>query len=207
MFRICANGDAQGSCPQDCPLCGASVCLAAEEFGAAWPIEHLLLSCPCVTAPGARAPQASHLRCEDLLLATADDAPARRLFWSAFPDGPLPVAVSLACSVPFLLDPVHALRSAPSVRGGTVTACASLVAAFIVGVASRVCGDSASAVAAAVAPCLAVPRGASVLSLLPAVPAARQGIVAEGGVPVGALCECALSAHRLVGAEADARPG
>ena len=195
-------------------MCGAPVYSAAEEFGAARPvehrwrhIEHLLLSCPCVTAPGAGAPRALHVLREDLLLATAGDPPARRLVRDAFPDGPLPVAVSVACSVPFLLDPVRALLSAPSVRGATVTACASLVAAFVVGVASRVCGDSASAVATAVAPCLAVPRDAGVLSLLPAVPTASQGVVAEGGVPVDDLCGCVLSAHRLVGAEADARPG
>ena len=208
------TGYGDPTCPESCALCGVPVYSVGEDFGSAnavehrWRhIEHLLLSCPCIVLPTADAvPAVAALR-RDLLSATADDPIARRVVVEAFPPGPPDAAVAAVYSVPFLLDPVRSLRAMPGVCGVSVACCSRVVAAFLLGVACRVCGQPAEDAAVAAMPALCVPREYGVASLFPVPRSAAQDAVAADDSLVCGVCVCDLSAHRQVGAEADARLG
>ena len=143
----------------------------------------------------------------DLLAATSEDVVARRVVDLAFPSAVPEPAVAAVCSVPFLLDPVRALRAPGGVRCGTVLTCSRLVAWFILGVACRVCGEPAEGIAHDFLMGARLPAYAELVCLAPAHRSAGQDAVASGCSLVDGVCECGVSALRQGGAEADAPSG
>ena len=111
------------------------------------------------------------------------------------------------CTVPFLLDPVLALRSAGPVPTRSVDLCVRLTACFLAGVAARVCGDPAASVAYVLhmPHDVEIPPGARVRAILGFTRSSGQDAVAAGCALVDGVCVCELSAPR--GAEADALAG
>ena len=168
-------------------------------------VEHLLLTCPCVTSP--RGDMAVTILRRDLCAAAADDAPARRVVELAFPSAAPEPAVAAVYSVPFLLDPVRALRDAGGVRGDTVVECSRLVACYVLGVACHVCGESAAGVARDFLAAVRLPEYAEIGCLAMVQRSAGQDAVASGCSLVDGVCECDVSALRQGGAEADALSG
>ena len=83
--------------------------------------------------------------------------------------------------------------------------CGRLVAAYVFGVAARVCGRAAEELAAETVGGLGLPGDARVLSLVRPVRSSGDDAVAAGCSLVGGVCVCDLSAPR--GAEADALAG
>ena len=110
-----------------------------------------------------------------------------------------------ACAVPFLLDPVAALRAPGPVPGATCVLCTGLVAAFLVGVAARVCGGPAGSVAAATLLDLGLPAQFGVATLRGPARSPAMDEAAAGCGLLDGVCDCDPSAPR--GAEADAREG
>ena len=161
-------------------------------------IEHLLLSCPCLSAAAGLTGLAS-LRV-DLLHAVAGDAVARAVVCDAFPSAPDSDLAAAVCPVPFLLDPSAALPA--SVSRAARALCTRLVAAFVAGVAARVsavCAYEPVAVGA-----VWVPPGTRLRAWL-----FGDGSCARSGVSVPAAVGHVVrsSAPARRGAVADARLG
>ena len=87
---------------------------------------------------------------EDILEAVADAPCAMAAARAAFPTSSDDTVCATACTVPFLLDPVLALRSAGPVPTRSIDLCVRLTVCFLAGIAARVCGDTAASVAYAV---------------------------------------------------------
>ena len=197
--------------PHCCDLCMRPLFSPNDDFGsvarteARWRhVEHLLLSCPLVTCPGLPDVPAFSVLRRDLLDVAASETPARACVAAAFPPVVGEDVAAARRSVPFLLDPVRSLRSCGGVSFGVVSACTALVAAYVAGVASRVCGGEAAALAAALWPRLRLPSEAGVRSLLPPPRSSAMDAVAASQALLDGVCACSESAR---GAVADARLG
>ena len=83
--------------------------------------------------------------------------------------------------------------------------CVRVVATYVVGVASRVCGHPADDLASSLSPWLSLPSGYGVKAFLPPGRSAAQDAVSAECTLLGGVCVCDLSAPR--GAEADALAG
>ena len=113
-----------------------------------------------------------------------------------------------ACTVPFFLDPVMALRSAGPVATRSIDLCVSLTVCFLAGIAACVCGDTAASVAFEVLLMpndFEIPPSSRVRTILGFTRSSGQDAVAAGCALVGGVCVCELTAPR--GAEADALAG
>ena len=141
----------------------------------------------------------------DLIEATQDDVNARRAVLEAFPSGAAGVGSAVAHGVPFVADPVAAVRAEGPVRLGVAAACADLVAAFLAGVALRVCGGLSVALAEETLGGLSLPEGCSVWRLVGPIRSSAQDAEAAGCALLDGVCVVNESAPR--GAEADARVG
>ena len=142
-------------------------------------------------------------------MAAAGDTVARALVDSAFSlaavEGTPDVECAAVAAVPFLLDPISALRTGGQVSGAATSLCVRVVATYVVGVASRVCGHLADGLASSLSPWLSLPPGYGVKAFLPPGRSAAQDAVAAECTLLGGVCVCDLSAPR--GAEADALAG
>ena len=75
-----------------------------------------------------------------------------------------------------------------AVRACDVAACVCLVAGFVLGVASRVCGEPAERLAAAAVPALSLPPSSGVASLCSPPRSPAQDAVAAGSALVDGVC-------------------
>ena len=158
-----------------------------------------------MTPPGLPDVPAFSAVCADLRAAAAPDSVARAAVMGAFPPGADDLACAVVHSVPFVLDPVHALHSRGRVSVDVVDACTHIVAADVAGVAARLCSDDAGAVLRALSPHLILPDLAVVrLFLVPPRSSAQDAVAASRKLLAG-ICGCSESAPR--GVVADARLG
>jgi hypothetical protein len=154
---------------------------ASQEAEHRWlHIEHLLLACPLVTPPGMPDVSCSTLLRRDLLDTTADVPVFRAVVEQAFPPGGLDPACAAVCTVPFLLDPVTALRSVGAVPRPLGERCVGLVAAFVCGVSARVCGAASVGLAEDVLRRLELPEDSALRALWPCARSAASDAVAAG---------------------------
>ena len=163
-----------------------------------------MIPCPLVTAPGQPDLTGVAALRADLRGAAASDPVALSAVMLAFPTDVLEADHATVYAVPFLLDPIRALRANGHVPAPVAHACAHVVAAFLLGVACRVCGGDADAVARHAVLGLSLPPESKLRALLPSRSAA-QDAVAAGGVLLDGVCDCNPSSPR--GAEADALAG
>ena len=198
--------------PEECALCGAAVYSECEDLGAdpalerRWRhVEHLAVVCPLVTPVGRPDVRCVDVLREDLLAAARDHAWALRAVRAAFPAGDIDPAGAVACSVPFLLDPVAAVRGGGPVPQRVGVECVNLVAAFLVGVSARVCAGPAELLAGDALLGLGLPGECGVACLTGWARSPAQDAVAAGCDLLDGVCVCDLSAPR--GAEADALAG
>lgn len=109
--------------PYVCTISGANVFSPADGFGqddameCRWlHLEHLLLQCPVMTPPGRLDDLCASVVREHLMHSCTTSPEAVSAVSMAFPvlpDGaPTACTAATACAVPFLLDPVWALRVA-----------------------------------------------------------------------------------------------
>ena len=140
----------------------------------------------------------------DLRAAVASDPVALSAVVLAFPADVLEADIATVYTIPFLMDPIRALRADGHVPASVAHACTQVVAAYLLGVACRVCGGDADAVARAAVPGLSLPPESKLRAFLPSRSAA-QDAVAAGGDLLDGVCDCNPSAPR--GAEADALKG
>ena len=121
---------------------------------------------------------------------------------AAFPSETLDAHAATVSAVPFLMDPVTALRGEGRIPHRITGRFIRLVAAYVFGVATRVCGEAAVLLADEAIRGLGLPADSRVLSAVQPVRSGGTDAVAAGCSLVGGVCVCYVSAPR--GAEADA---
>ena len=137
-------------------------------------------------------------------MTAASDPIALAAVMLAFPADVLEANIATVYTIPFLRDPIRALRADGLVPASVAHACTQVVAAFLLGVAGRVCGGDAAAVALAALPSLSLPPESKLRAFLPSRSVAQDAVAADADLLDG-VCDCNPSAPR--DAEADALAG